>query len=251
MIPSDGFTMGSGLGPGGSSLLASWKEGKPWNSSSLDVRIFITLRCIIARWMDDLYILKPSWLPPGVAVFFKTLTDLNFYGVKLLLERDFSVQPFGFIAILSDKGLQLSQNLKYRASFAATSYIQKWPSLQSALSFQSVSQKKSIMFGLGIRTLDMAASEAKPLIQALERYQLELLSLGFSSQNINLVSAKIEKLASRELSLPRFSPLETWNTSHDIRRISLDTDAYLCSLSQLVADKEVPFRFFSEPSWRE
>lgn len=147
-IPSDGFTMGSGLGPGGASLLASWKEGKLWRAAPMAVQIFVTRRCLIARWMDGLYILKPESLPPAAADFFRELTSLNFYGVKLLLERDFSVQPFGFIALISALGVELSQNLKYRCPYAVAQYSQKWPDLQCALSFQSVPQKRGLPMAL-------------------------------------------------------------------------------------------------------
>lgn len=241
MIPSDGFTMGSGLGPGGSSLLASWKEGKLWHAACTDVHIFIILRCIIARWMDDLYILKPSFLPPAVADFFRALTELNFYGEKLLLERDFSVQPFGFLAIISELGLQLTQNLKYKSSFAKSDYQQLWPNLQCAISFQSASRKRGLLYGLGVRLLDMAASGPEVLTASLERYQLELLSLGFLPDLINRVSDKVTKLASRELLLPRFGSSQTWGSSHFIRQISLDVEVHLNSVNQLLGDKLVPF----------
>lgn len=240
MIPSDGFTMGSGLGPGGSSLLASWKEGKLWHAASMDVHLFIILRCITARWMDDLYILKPKFLPPAVAGFFRELTKVNFYGEKLLLERDFSVQPFGFIALISKFGLSLSQNLKYRHPFSSSEYDQPWPSLQCALSFQSVPQKRGLLYGLGVRLLDMTASGAPTLTSSLERYPLELLSLGFSPQLINRVSDKVEKLASRELHLPRFDHLENWGASHEFKRITLDLSAHIDSVTQLFEDKLVP-----------
>lgn len=74
MRPRDGFTMGSGLRPGGASLAASWREGRLWARATPLTRTFVTARCIMKRWMDDLYILKPKRLPDEVREFFQELT---------------------------------------------------------------------------------------------------------------------------------------------------------------------------------
>ena len=116
--PTLGFNIGSGLAPGGASLLASFREKSFLADLDFHTRSLFRLLVLVMRWMDDLLLVTFRAPPVQLQGALSRLTDMWFYGKGLKLERARDLTPFGFqMRFPMDGGMLLRQDLKYREDF--------------------------------------------------------------------------------------------------------------------------------------
>lgn len=223
-------------------VAASWREGRLWDRSSAATRLFVFSRCIIKRWMDDLYIFKPAQLPPWVADYFKELTSELFYGEKLVLERKKKVDPFGFVASIDATGLTLRPKLTFRIGLDETLFQRKWPILQGPHSFQSDGQLRGVIYGQGLRILDTTASTDEAcLTSSLNSLLLELKWVDCPDDWIADTARKISEACNRPVTLSLDTKDLNSSNRMDIcyRRALADSVAEIAVLNQTLHDRLV------------
>lgn len=102
--PRVGFNIGSGLAPGGASLLASWRESRLSDVQGVREGTLIIIYMKIMRWTDDLWISTVRSPPEEVRLFLRARTEEKFHGDGLKLEGSRDMVPFGFRARVRERG---------------------------------------------------------------------------------------------------------------------------------------------------
>lgn len=200
--PITGFTMGSGLGPAGSTLAAVRREIRGLDALPFSVKMTVE-RCVLKiRWMDDIWHVYPKVLSDKVKKAVKALSARDFYGSQLDLKITDDDVSFGF-KFNVDKGIiEVEQGLTFRRNVIGELAPKLWPVIQGPQCFMPDPAKKGILSGHFIRLLDYTNKDVAEVQIKTDRLCRELRASGFSSSEISDAWARTLKMATRPLLLP-------------------------------------------------
>jgi hypothetical protein len=202
--PKVGFNIGSPLGPGGASLLASGREADLMNSLPSGVVTRFLMEVLCMRWVDDVWITYHTSLSTEVREVVNQLCEPNFYGGALRLERSKAMDPFGFVSTVEKNQLVVTRSLKYRASMDTDVRFHKEFTVPSgARAFAPPASQRSVAQGMLLRALDMTSAPAATLLKQLGRGALKLRSLQFDTRVIRRCEDAVRRVATQPL--PRFT----------------------------------------------
>lgn len=191
--------MGSGLGPAGPTMSASYRELKALRALPA-MKAYAIRHCRLTfRWMDDVWQIWRASMPADIKQALADLRAPRFYGDGLLLGDTNDDVSFGFKYRQSKGLLRVRQHLTFVSTFEEGKAAKKWPAAHGPDAFMAEKAKAGILQGYCPRVLDFSNEPAEIIVREAERVLSELRASGHHPALLRKAWAKTRRKATKPL----------------------------------------------------
>jgi hypothetical protein len=190
-IADEGFSMGSGLAPGGACLLAANREQEEVDAEPIHVQREFAEGVLVFRWVDDLNLIRKRILSVAADGLARRIVAVDFYGPTLRLERVPSRVSFGFRFDITGGRVKVRQAAKYIEDYRTRGFVKRWAVVQGEDSFAAPHIVRATTAGHFTRLLDLTNEDARGVSSQMERLVWELRRVDISSR---VIASAVRKL---------------------------------------------------------
>jgi len=190
-----GLGIGSPLSQGGAILCASYTEHLMFAGMRIVIQTEIMSRTLIRRWLDDLFIVAANNLSREAAAYLATQKSPFFYGPSLEPKKVRGPEPFGFLAIITEKGLVLRSKLSFIMDGRHQpegGWQKRRTGFHGGPQFRSERTTQAVLSGHIYRYVDMSMEDREGVQHGLRRLMLELVESGFREHQLQSALRKAE-----------------------------------------------------------